>query len=244
MTTNVCDLASGVLSSDTRWSRESGGWLIYVDDTGYDKIAYDKKLAFLFAGDLENIDSWKNWVFSGRQGNMPVAKLTGMSAIVVDTKLSKLVFQSHSNLPTSVFGTSVRAVYAGTGATYAKSCWDQNKCAKEAVKSAIDRDIKSGGTVVYFSCKNRENNILTKVTQSEVKELAKTKGYIMNMNNTQKVAVPVQVAANDPTNPAAQAIANLVLSGGVSFSAPFPEMDKSWSDDKITEFKAVMAAYD
>ena len=243
MTTNVCDLVSGVLTSDTRWSRESGGWLIFVDDTGYDKIAYDKKLAFLFAGDLESIDSWKNWVFSGRPGQMPIAKLTGMSAIVVDTKLSKLVFQSHTSLPSSVFGSAVRALFAGTGAIFAKNCWDKNKCAKTAVKTAVDADIQSGGLVVYFKCNNRENNILTKVTQSEVKELAKTKGYIVNMNNTQ-APITVQEAANDPSNPAAQAIANMVLSGGVSFSAPFPEMDKPWSEEKIKEFSGVMAEYD
>jgi hypothetical protein len=63
------------------------------------------------------------------------------------------------------------------------------------------------------------------------------------MNDT-KAPVSVQEAANDSANPAAQAMANLVLSGGVSFSAPFPEMDTPWSEEKIKEFKDVMAAYD
>lgn len=241
MTTNVCDVSVGMLTSDSRWSRETGEWIIYVDDTGYDKIVFDAKLAFLFAGDMVNIDAWKQWVVNGRTGPMPLSYLQRMSVIQVDINTGKVIFQSHQFLNSS-FGVSVKALYAGTGAPSAKKCWDTNKCAATAVESAKLDDMLSGGTVVYLNRKTKGTNVTNGKSASDVIQQAKEKGMIMHKTSGQ-APVPVKVAANDVSNPAAQAVANLVLSGGVSFSAPFPEIDAPWSEEKVKEFEAALRAY-
>lgn len=243
MTTNVYDATVGLLTSDSRWSRLTGEWLIYVDDTGYDKIVFDHKLAFLFAGDLPNIDVWKQWINNGRKGNPPIEHLGRMSVIQIDTKTAKVVFMSHPSFPKTSFGTALRAVFAGTGGVHAKACWDANKCAKQAVVTAIGQDIQSGGEVKHLECANRQHNLTAaKFSQLHVTEQAKTKGFIMNINSNQ-APIKVQDAANDPSNPTVKALADIVLAGGMSFSAPFPDMDVAWSDEKIKEFEAALQAY-
>lgn len=245
MTTNVYDVKASLLTSDSRWSVDGGDWIAYVDDTGYDKITFDARLAFLFAGDMAEIDYWKKWVADGRPKNeKPLNHVNRISVLQVDVANGKVVFQRGS-FQGAYFGVSKvpLATFGGSGAEPAKICWVDNKCAMKAVSSAIAKDYFSGGETMFYNRANHQSNVTNSATVADVKQQAKERGQIMNVKNGQ-LTTTVKDAVNDPSNPAAQALANVVLSGGASFNAPFPDMDKPWTQEEIEAFDAALSAYD
>lgn len=243
MTTNVYDKIAELLTCDSRWSIQVGDWVAYVDDTGYDKLVFDNRLAFLFAGDLPEVNYWKEWIQAGRKKDAkPMLHVDKMSVIQIDMQNGAIVFRSH-NFPNTSFGAAMKAIFAGTGAEHAKKCWDKNKCAMTAVKSASIEDALSGGTVVFLNRKTRERNVNNTVPESGVKLQAKERGILMNTKDA-NLSIPIKDAANDPTNAAAQAIAQMVMSGSASFQAPFPGMDTPWTEEKKREFEAALSMYD
>lgn len=242
MTTNVYDNNAALLTSDSRWSREMGDWVAYVDDTNYDKIVHDNKLAFLFAGELPEINRWKEWILGGRKKDArPILYDTKMSVIQIDVADGKIVFKSHLFKNTS-FGAATKALFAGTGAEPAKECWDVNKCAKTAIVSAAKKDYLSGGYVVFFNRKSRQGNVTNTATASGLQDQLKERGILMNTKT--QTSMSIKDAANDTTNTTAQALATAVMSGSINLNAPFPGMDTPWSEQKKTEFEAALALYD
>ena len=243
MTTNVYDVRAALLTSDSRWSAEDGDWVAFVDNTNYDKIVHDNKLAFLFAGPLPEIDIWKQWILAGRKKeDLPSLANTTMSVIQVDVAKGVVVFKSHQFLNSS-FGIVPRALFAGTGAKPAKDCWDRKKCAMTAIGSAAEMDHLTGGNVVFFNRAKRSGNITNTSSATELKEQAKQRGMIMSKSNAE-ASVLIKVAANDPSNPTKQALAMKVMSGAAPFAAPFPGMEEPWSLAKKLEFEAALALYD
>lgn len=242
------DRVAGVLSTDSRWSilSNDGEWLAFVDDTDYDKLVCMRSAGFLFAGDLPLIDAWKQYVLAGmKKGTRPeVIQRTKISVIQVDLTTGDIVFQSHKMLR-AMFGSAVRAVFAGTGAEPAKDCWDKNKCAVTAITSASAKDKRSGGKVVYLRRSPRGGNEVNTTTADQVMQIIKDRGFLMNTSNAQPVIVPITTAANDASNLVAQAFANEILSGGSApLSAPFPGMDEPWSDETVAEFERVLSLYE
>jgi hypothetical protein len=247
MTTNVLDCVNGVLSTDSRWSSDNGDWLAYVDDTQYDKIAFTGRAGFLFAGDMPPIDEWKQYVAGGMKKNArPVRRAwvpgSRISIIQVELATGRIVFKSH-NFPTTSFGASVRALFAGTGALHAKTCWDEKKCAKTAIKSAAEEDMRSGGSVIYLDRKTRENNAANTATAESVREQLKDRGFIMNVAD-KNTKVSLKDAANDVSNPAAQAFAKAVMSGAAPLNAPFPGMDEPWAEEKYAELDVALSEFE
>lgn len=244
MTTNVYDSVAGMLTSDSRWSISKGDWVAYVEDTAYDKLIYTSKVAFLFAGSMPIIDSWKSYVAGGmKKGTRPaLVPGTKISVIQVDMADGKVVFQSN-NLLRSSFGASIRALFGGTGASPAKICWDVNKCATTAIFSAAKGDHLSGGSVIYLDRKKRKSNATNACTAAQARHLLNDRGILMNIA-TQQAPILLKDAANDPANPEAQLIAMQIISGDSPLVAPFPGMDEEWSDEKIAEFDAALALYE
>jgi len=242
MTTNVYDARAAVLTSDSRWSANEGNLVAYVDDTNYDKIVHDKRLAFLFAGDLPEIDLWKTWVMAGRQkDSKPALADAKMQVIQIDVQTGKVVFQSHNFANTS-FGVAIRALFAGTGAGYAKVCWDVNKCAMTAIVSAVKEDKRSGGNTMYFKRIIKESNVKNSASAADLQAQLKDRGFLMDITNTEE-PISLKDAANDSNHPG-NAMAKAVMSGGMQLSAPFPGMDEPWTNAKKVEFEAALALYD
>jgi hypothetical protein len=158
MTTNVYDLATGKLTSDSRWSFEEADWIVSIDDTGYDKIIADNELGLLFAGDMETIEIWKAWMRGGRIGPLPVDHVDGISIIAVDMPSGDISFVT-DYLLFSVENGKVEASYGGTGAPHAKDCWHVNRCAVKAIESAILEDKFSGGLTMFVDRKLSETNV-------------------------------------------------------------------------------------
>jgi hypothetical protein len=242
MTTNIYDLKAALLTSDSRWSAKVGDLIAYVDNTNYDKIVFDKRLAFLFAGDLPEIDLWKSWIIAGRKKlETPPIMHAKMQVIQIDIASGKVVFQSH-NFTSSAFGVALKALFAGTGAGFAKACWDVNKCAKTAIVSASVGDARSGGDVKFLKRDTKVTNVTNSATSADVQEQLKVRGFLMNTNNAQ-ATILVKDAANDASHPG-YAIAQSVMTGAIPLSAPFPGMDEPWSKAKKAEFEAALALYD
>jgi hypothetical protein len=63
-----------------------------------------------------------------------------------------------------------------------------------------------------------------------------------NTKGSPKVVL-VKDAANDPSNPVAQQIANRVLSGQAKLNAPFPGMDQPWTNEKKAELAKALQRY-
>src|SRR5690348_789485 len=61
MTTNTIDKRNRVLASDSRWSVADGEHLLFVDDTGFDKIMDRTFGSIICAGHSLLIDEWRNW---------------------------------------------------------------------------------------------------------------------------------------------------------------------------------------
>lgn len=238
---------NGFLSTDSRWSSDNGDWLAYVDDTNYDKLAFTSKVGFLFAGDMPPIDEWKQYVAGGmkkdaRPGRRAWVPGSRISIIQVELATGRIVFKSHNFLSTS-FGVAIKAMFAGTGANAAKKCWDDEKCAIAAITSAAKEDVRSGGRVVYLNRTTRNTNVENTATAESVREQLKDRGYFMHIND-QNAPILLKDAANDPTNPAAQAFAKAVMSGAAPLNAPFPGMDEPWSEEKYAELDAALAEFE
>src|SRR5471030_312080 len=240
MTTNVYDIAAGLLTSDSRWSFEEAGWLVYVDDTGYDKLAFDSQLGFLFAGDLGAIDEWKQWVAGGRIVGAPLNNIDLMPVIVVDMADGSVPFISDYMLKSG--NTQVEAWYGGTGGPYAKDCWQVNKCAKTAVVTAKNSDQFSGGAVMHIERITLDTNINNSMSASNVNTQCQERGIMINTKSSQG-PVLVKDAANDPTNVVAQEIAKKVLSGAARLGAPFPGMRQPWTQEKKAELAEALERY-
>lgn len=246
MTTNVLDCVNGFLSTDSRWSSSSGDCVAYVDNTNYDKLAYTTRVGFLFAGDMPPIDAWKSYVIGGmKKGTRPEIVQSGsigtrISVIQVELATGKIVFQSHKFVNSS-FSVLIKALFAGTGALYAKACWDTNKCARMAIESAARDDMCSGGNVVFLNRATRETNVTNTATSQSVHDQLKERGIFMD---AQRLPVSLKDAANDPSKPEAQAFAIAVMSGASPLCAPFYEMDKPWTEEKIAEFDVALSEYE
>lgn len=246
MTTNVYDIAAGLLTSDSRWSCElENDWIAFVDDTGCNKIVFDDELAMLFAGDLDIIEFWKCWIANGRKGTYPDVDdpMSGesISVIIIDISDGKVVFETDYLLKSVATSSSIEAIYSGTGGPYAKDCWQENKCAKKAITTAICSDIFSGGSVLHFCRSSLATNVAPSIPSEDVINLLKGRGYMQKNIGSQPISI--KDAVKNSFNQELQALANKVLSGGVKLSAPFPGMKQPWTNEKKSELKSVLDKY-
>lgn len=241
MTTNVIDLQAGVITTDSRWSYQGLGFALYVDDTGFEKIVEYRGCAFTFAGDGALIQSWKDWLKSNptavhQQPEVERKTPQGLRSVtlsMVDMATKKVTFCRGNAIK------SEEALFAGSGARQAKICWETNKDAKLAVKSAILVDIFSGGTVKYLEFKGNKNNLNETATIQDVNHMLATKGQIMsyanqNAPNTVLPATGADVAAER------EKIVEQLRKGEVAASAPCDAMFEAWSEGDKTRLTSAL----
>ena len=243
MTTNVYDEVKYLLTSDTRWSTQShdGEWIGYVDDTGYNKIIYDTGMAFLFAGGMEEIDKWKQWIRNGRKDDeIPIDPLARISVLAVNRKTGYLEYSRKALCVQGNF--THKAWFAGTGGDPAKVCWTANRCARRAIDSAALKDPFTGGNATFANRKTGVGNVkkIEAATVADVRQQLKDRGILMHRDNAHAPML-LKDSANDPNvDLAARELASSVMSGSASLSAPFPGMDKPLSPKEIALFRAAM----
>ncbi len=204
MTTNVFCKKTNTLASDSRWSvkvtdkvagTEVGSTyaIVYVDDTGYDKICYDEDTGYIFAGTGPVIEKWKIWALSPNQALLTRPEVAlGFSVCMTDLESSD-IFYEH--------GQQVRDAecrMAGTGAKPAYDCWAQHGNAKKAVESAVGKDFFSGGQVKFLSGTDKSHNLSFSTDFSLTSSQLLKKGMVM-YPVTSQISVPLnQAAISDP----------------------------------------------
>lgn len=237
MTTNIYDQVAGILASDSRWSNLVEGYLFYVDDAGYEKIVNDTQLAALFAGTLDNIDRWKVWFISGREGpRPPVHKF--LSVCLIDMNTGRVLIDTGDKIMSSCR----MARFAGTGGPHAFECWVVNNDALMAIQTAATLDKRSGGRVSHLNRVDGTSNLNNRATLEQLMRNFLTKGEVIMLNAVQaQKPVPISEAVNDPV--INEAFQKVVQSGAAGLSAPFMGMGKEWSVEEESQLDAILAKY-
>lgn len=237
MTTNIFDSNGQMMATDSRWSIQMAGWLMYVDDSGYDKIIEHNGQVLMFAGFGRAIQQWKDWIASNPAdiSNMPHHK--GMSVCMVNALSSTVVFDAQQDIVNN-------GVYcAGSGARHAYGCWISNKSATKAVETAKTLDFFSGGEIKYFDFKNKINNLtlqqpLANITIASVDAAILQGGQVMKINTN--LPIPsnppfARASANEEDIVTAQIRAK-VQAGELSATAPCDGMHNDWSQENKDKF--------
>jgi hypothetical protein len=248
MTTNIFDGNAKVMASDSRWSIEYGPWLFYLDDTGYEKILRHNGFSLMFAGNGRKIQEYKDWIRSNPPDDSSMPNEKGMSVCMIEDATGEVVFQRQQDI------NSENVLCAGSGARWAFGCWIQNKCSKQAVKTAKSKDVCSGGDVKYvdFAQGAVATNVVTYTVQKELHIDTVTKNILERGNAMKIQALPpgtpdlpfnkadgiLDVAQNEQ---AARAAAKaLAASGQLTATAPCAGMHNDWDQDDRAEFKKAL----
>lgn len=196
MTTNVFCKKNNVLASDSRWSYRldrdgipSTQAIAYVDDAGFDKIAFDEDTGFLFAGPGDVIEQWRKWVAHPAVTRPAVA--LNFAICMTDLATGDILMEHGQK----VVAEQCRA--AGTGAKDAYDCWVVNGDARRAVASAIKFDRLSGGSVKFLNGSDRENNVDPSVDFSSVATEFLKRGMVMYPTSSSSKEVALAEAAKD-----------------------------------------------
>jgi hypothetical protein len=238
MTTNTYDSKAKLGASDTRISAQEGDYFFFIDDSGYEKIVYDKNLMVMFAGDLPPIEAWKQWFKGGMAGDHPGTP----------GEISICTVELHDGNIGSDRGKSERSAcgqarFAGTGAYYANRCWRQHEDALKSIVSASHGDLRTGGEVRYLKVSDLANNLADTTTLTQLMEALRTKGKMIMLGTspkTEPVLISEAIAKDQAAN---DAFEKVMSAGAASLCAPFIGMGEPWTDEEKASLNAVLAKY-
>lgn len=222
MTTNVFDISQGILASDSRWSIPRDFGIIYVDDTGFDKMELALGHAFIFAGNGAVIQSWKNWI---RDPNRPYQEpdVNGIALCIVNVTTVEISFEYGQDIALE------EARFAGTGSYHAHLCWSSNKCARRAVESAKGEDKLTGGEIKFIELRTGSHNLTNQGSIDSVAQDIVDRGWVMyNNGKNSRTSIKIDEAAANDTR-----VADLIkdiATGSVTATAPCDSMYNKWSD--------------
>lgn len=233
MTTNVFDEKTGVMATDSRWSISSGKYVLYVDDSGFEKIEIQQGHAFIFAGNGIRIEQWRDWIRTNPEDDSMQPKEEGICLCIVNLESKKAV----RFIKQSLIGDT--GYFAGSGQLYAAGCWLKNKCAKTAVETAKQFDVYSGGEVKYYDAALGDHNLnypSGRITIQMVNDAILTRGQVMEQMTKQ---IGFSPAANDSIEIAD--IRSKIAAGDLSANAPSDGMYDSWSIDEKASLKHTLS---
>lgn len=161
MTTNAIDRRKVIIASDSRWSLVENDHLIYVDDTGFEKIATRPFSAMICAGDGVLIEAWRNW-YLARQ--LLVANLPPTERPFQDGQVSiDVTLVAEDGQILFIKGVYItldeHALFAGSGAAPAYECFEVNRSATLSVESASKVDPQTGGAIKFVDLQLRKHNL-------------------------------------------------------------------------------------
>lgn len=240
MTTNVYDQTKFLVTSDSRWSILTDFGVIYVDDTGFDKIEVSKDHAFVFAGNAAVIQTWKDYIRASQAG-IPLARPSakGISLLVAKMGCGTFVeaYGQDISLPNKLKPV---VSFAGTGAHHAAVCWMTNKCGRRAIDSAKARDYYSGGSVSFLELNTRVGNQQNNRNADKLTEAFLDKGMVMYTPGINSSSVPLdQAAASDPR--VAEWLKK-IAEGSVEIQAPCDSMFAEPTEEEDARLDAAMAS--
>lgn len=218
--------------------------MLYVDDTGFEKIVFDSKYSYMFAGPSDLINEWKTWIASPTKLMQPRPAVRDDFAVCFIDSETKIVRFEHGQ---RIRDDKYR--FAGTGAVPAHKCWTANTDPIKAVESAKESDIFSGGTVKYLDISNRTSSSLNEASVAHnlnlngsfdsIKAATLSKGMVM-YTQVNKANLPINEAcANDPR---IKDFVSKIANGEVVAKAPcgldtvvWTETDEKRLDDALND---------
>lgn len=238
MTTNVFDGNNGLIATDSRWSVLWGRWLVFVDDSRFEKIERHENYSFMFAGKGGVIQQWKSWIRSEPEDMAKMPGCDGISVCIVDSSTCSVVFSERQDI------VKEGAYFSGTGSRYAFLCWEKNRDALKSVESAKCVDVFTGGEVKYLNMKDGSHNlhaVTNDVTIDMVRSAIETRGMVMEIASTIKNNTPFKLsdlAANDVDM---QELKANIANGSLSPEAPCDGMHSEWTSDQKDRLKSALA---
>lgn len=252
MTTTVCDLVNKILTADTRWSCGSQGelklsdgkhYLIYCDDTGFDKISVVGKTALVTAGNGKLIADWKAW-WSGDADpkHRPETEIDGVNVVnlaILDLENNSVIFDAGQKQALFCTVTNkIQAFTSGSGGNHAASHLLREGCAKKAVSYASQYDYCTGDHVSYACYKTDQNNLNKQINDYNVIVDGITKrGYMMALEMNK----PTDKGCEISQHPLADEVKKLFTDGKAVASAPVPGLSNfKWTKETEHKFDAAM----
>lgn len=234
LTTNIADLTTLKVACDSRWSihKDELAFIIYVDDTGFEKIATLNNTVFIFAGNGNVIQSWKNWITAENKPETPGT--TGIALCILDCDENKVVFEHNQAI------SQQDVKLAGSGSEFAYKCWAVNQCAPTAVDTAKNEDPLSGGSTKVFEMKTQSGNANFSCNTSiyDVQAAIGVRGMVIYKQDFARVISVQEAAANDE---AVKSVLDDVSANKVFACAPFKGMNEPWPQEKVDELHNVLA---
>ncbi len=254
MTTLLCDYVNSIVTADTRWSiggnpasplilSDQKRYLIYCDDTGFDKLTpYQDTFVLMTAGSSEYIAKWKEWWLVSRDmaSTPPVCDENGIPQValaIVDLVDSTTLFDF--GLGHALYCQDeqiVKAFSAGSGGEFAAAALFECGCAKTSIQIAALSDYCTSPEVKFVCNTTKQNNLSPTIYDINIiNQAIVSRGFIMELN---------QAAVNKPVKLSEHPLFNEVVaqleSGKTVPSAPAPRLHSAeWTAE--TESKLAKA---
>ncbi|HDT4040791.1 hypothetical protein ACLEXY_02755 [Enterobacter ludwigii] len=248
MTTVVYDRLTRAVTSDSRWSCDLdafdpgyAGHILYVDDTGFGKLAIREDSVMVLAGNGILIELWKKWltreVLSFEEDTPPLSIPGQMpfSIYLIEISTNKVLFdEGHKHTIFDTEKNEVVAAFSGSGGPHAANNWMTSLCARTAIDFAKLQDHYTGGTVRYVDFSSGKCDLESELTTiQEVVNLMLERGFIMDTKKP--TAAPVSISAQEVAH-----VRQLLANGSIMPSAPVGKGAADWSDEsKARFFKAI-----
>ena len=233
MTTTVYDRFNRLVASDSRWSVDLtqcgyDGHVLYIDDTGFGKIADRNDFVMTLAGDGLLIEQWKTW-WAGDLSDRepPVVLPTGQSVClhIVKKSTNEVIFDKGDKLLVKCQDTNdLKAVFSGSGSGIAAQDWLQSYCARSAIDSAKNYDPFTGGTVRYIDFISNKSDLENTVHAiNDVNQALLQRGLIMDTKNPQSphVSISAQEVAD---------VRQMLVNGSITPCAPVGRATQDWDE--------------
>jgi hypothetical protein len=241
-----------IITADTRWSCGSQGelilsdnqpYLVYCDDTGFDKISVVGKTALVTAGNGILIAQWKSWwAGDADPAKRPTTVIDGQNAVniaIIDLEDNSVIFDAgQKQVLFCTRSHEIQAFTSGSGGYHAASRLKISGCAKDAISFASEHDYCTGSDVSYACYKSDQNNLNDQVVDYNViAEGITQRGYIMALNTTK----PSDKGEELSKHHLAGEVTALFSSGKAVASAPVPGVaDFKWTQDTDKKFEDAM----
>jgi len=231
VTTNVFDMDSRQVATDSRWSIDCQKFILFIDDTGFDKICLAKRHAFMFAGNGPLIQQWKDWLQANPLGASNMPDVQGIAICIINMPTAEIKFEHGQDI------VLTNARFTGTGSKYAHNCWSVHADAKKAVMSATKSDYFSGGTIAFVELATGSTNLANSATYEDLRGQLLERGMMMYKQDASTSQTLQDAAAADPE---VARVVEGIAAGTVVASAPYDSMDKLWSQTDIKQLSAVL----
>lgn len=239
MTTNVVDNIAKILASDSRWSQRYGNFIVYVDDTGFDKIELIDSSVFVFAGKGLQIQNWKNWIRSNPTDIDSRPSVDYISICIVDRQTKAVTFHKGQNIVLE------DGLFAGTGSQFAYPCWTTNRNAVRSVNTAASFDPATGGEVKFINLMTGLHNLNqpygSAVTDIRfVDQAIITRGMVMKITVNQPTPAPFKLKDAAASNDELAEVVRKLDSGELSADAPCDGANSVWTDEEVSDLNLAL----